>query len=308
MYTFMRLKQAYFSSEIITFDDNSKLVFFSDCHRGDGSKADSFVKNRDVYLHALNSYYSNDFTYIEVGDGDELWENDRFSALINSHLEVYLLLQKFHMDKRLYMIWGNHDIFKSCKAYVRNTLYRYYNPEMQAYRPLFENIKIHEGLVLKHSSNSYRLFAVHGHQGDILSDVLWPFSCFMIRYFWRFFKMARYRSSLNQIRNRERLRIIEGNMRQWSKSNDLMVIAGHTHNPAFPKPGEIPYFNDGCCVNKGHITCIEIQKGEISLVRWNRNESGILKEVVAGPEMISAYFDYPNLQSSSVLQYLSDIK
>lgn len=291
MYTFMRLKQAYFSSDRIIFDDGSKLVFFSDCHRGDNSKADSFLKNRDIYMYALNFYYENGFTYIELGDGDELWENDRFSSLINAHLEVYLLLQKFYMDNRLYIIWGNHDIFKSCKIFVKNALFQYYDTKMQTYKPLFENIKIHEGLILQHSSNLYNIFAVHGHQGDILNDVLWPFSCFMIRHLWRFIKILRSKNRLIPAKNMERLEVIESNMRQWSQSNNIMVIAGHTHNPAFPTPGNPPYFNDGCCIKANYITCIEIQNGEISLAKWSRNISSqtITKEILAGPEKMSAY-------------------
>ncbi|KNY26870.1 metallophosphoesterase [Pseudobacteroides cellulosolvens] len=291
MCTFMRLKQAYFSSDRIMFDDSSRLVFFSDCHRGDNSKADSFLQNRDIYLYALDFYYTNGFTYIELGDGDELWENDRFSALINAHLGVYLLLRKFHLDNRLYMIWGNHDIFKSCKTFVRNTLFQYYDSRTQTSRPLFENIKIHEGLILQHSSNLYKIFTVHGHQGDILNDILWPFSCFMIRHFWRFIKISRCKNRLSQIKNNERLQIIENNIRQWSKNNNIVVIAGHTHNPAFPKPGQPPYFNDGCCIKANYITCIEIQNGEISLTKWSRNirSQTITREVLSGPEKISAY-------------------
>ena len=97
MNTFMRLKQVYSSSDHIIFNNSSKLVFFSDCHRGNSSMADSFLKNRDIYLYALNYYYSNGFTYFELGDGDELWENSNFSELINAHLEFILFCQKIHI-------------------------------------------------------------------------------------------------------------------------------------------------------------------------------------------------------------------
>jgi UDP-2,3-diacylglucosamine pyrophosphatase LpxH len=296
MYTFMRLKQAYFLSDHMIFDDSSRLVFFSDCHRGDGSTTDSFLKNRDTYLSALDFYYSNGFTYIELGDGDELWKNNRFSMIIKSHIEAFLLLQKFYLDKRLYMIWGNHDIFKSCKAFVKNTLFQSYDSQTGNHKQLFQNIKIHEGLILEYKNTPHRIFAVHGHQGDILNDFLWPFSCLLIRRLWMFIKILQSRNRSNQIRNEERLQIIDSNMRQWSKSNNLMVIAGHTHNPYFPQPGQTPYFNDGCCVKTGYITCIEIQNGEISLVKWSRSvrSEGIQsfdREVLAGPEKISAYFD-----------------
>jgi len=45
-------------------------MFFSDCHRSNGSHSDEFTKNRNTYLFALEYYYKNGFTYVEAGDGD----------------------------------------------------------------------------------------------------------------------------------------------------------------------------------------------------------------------------------------------
>ena len=56
----------------VPFDEKSKFVFFSDIHRGDDSLSDEFGRNRHIYSHALDYYYQNDYTYIKVGDGDEL--------------------------------------------------------------------------------------------------------------------------------------------------------------------------------------------------------------------------------------------
>ena len=72
MNEFKRLSEVFESSEEIFFDDSSKFIFMSDCHRGDGSWADSFRKNRNNYYAALTYYYNNNYTYIELGDGDEL--------------------------------------------------------------------------------------------------------------------------------------------------------------------------------------------------------------------------------------------
>ena len=56
----------------VPFDEKSKFVFFSDIHRGDDSLSDEFGRNRHIYSHALDYYYQNDYTYIEVDDGNEL--------------------------------------------------------------------------------------------------------------------------------------------------------------------------------------------------------------------------------------------
>ena len=63
----------------IPFDDTSKLIFFSDCHRGDNSWADEFARNQSLYFFALKNYYDQGFTYIEIGDGDDLYKNKHFS-------------------------------------------------------------------------------------------------------------------------------------------------------------------------------------------------------------------------------------
>ena len=74
-----------------------------------------------------------------------------------------------------------------------------------------------------------------------------------------------------------------------------MLIAGHTHRPSFPKVGEPMYFNDGSCVHPRCITSIEIEKGEISLVKWSmmtRQDRSLYveREVLEGPVKIDDFF------------------
>ena len=47
----------------------------SDCHRGQGTEGDNFLKNQNLFLGALEYYNHRGFIYIELGDGDELCEN-----------------------------------------------------------------------------------------------------------------------------------------------------------------------------------------------------------------------------------------
>jgi hypothetical protein len=49
-----RLKEVYENAKKITFDNSDKFILFSDCHRGDGSWADDFAHNENVFFHALN--------------------------------------------------------------------------------------------------------------------------------------------------------------------------------------------------------------------------------------------------------------
>ncbi|MCL2487728.1 MAG: serine/threonine protein phosphatase, partial [Oscillospiraceae bacterium] len=70
-----KLDKLFAASERVEFDDRTCIVLMSDIHRGDGSWADDFAVNSTLYSGALTQYYQDGFTYIELGDGDELWKN-----------------------------------------------------------------------------------------------------------------------------------------------------------------------------------------------------------------------------------------
>ncbi len=88
---------------------------------------------------------------------------------------------------------------------------------------------------------------------------------------------------------------VERRIKKWIlANNNQMIIAGHTHRPRFPDPGELPYFNDGSCVHPSSITGIEIKNLQISLIKWHTisHKDGtlqIVKTVLEGPQDISLY-------------------
>ncbi|NND88133.1 MAG: serine/threonine protein phosphatase, partial [Flavobacteriaceae bacterium] len=102
MSSYRRISNAYLKAKRIPFNDSSKFVIFSDCHRGDSSFADEFANNRNIYFHALKHYYSEGYTYCELGDGDELWENREFSSIHEAHKNVFDLLKLFYQEERLH--------------------------------------------------------------------------------------------------------------------------------------------------------------------------------------------------------------
>ena len=61
---------------------------------------------------------------------------------------------------------------------------------------LFPDIQITEGIILENVENKERIFLVHGHQGDILNDTLWPVARFLVRYIWRSLELIGCRFSL----------------------------------------------------------------------------------------------------------------
>lgn len=291
MNTLRRISQVYEAAEQITFDDSSKIVMMSDCHRGDGSWADDFLKNQNLYFAALTHYYNNNYTYIEVGDGDELWENRSFFEIKQIHSNVFWLLSKFHNEGRLHMIYGNHDMVKKYKKFAGLNMHRYPDKPVRRHVPLFTNIKFHEGLVLKHETTGKKILLIHGHQVDCLNDRLWKLARFLVRYLWRPLNTLGVNDPTRAAKNYYKKEAAEKRLIDWIIKEKNMLIAGHTHRPMFPKPDEPPYFNDGSCVHPRCITAIEIVEGGILLVKWNvktKNDGTLFigREVLAGPRKL----------------------
>ena len=62
----LKLDKVYEHAKAVPFDSQSRLVIMSDCHRGQGNAADNFLANQVVCFGALEYYYQNGFTYIEL--------------------------------------------------------------------------------------------------------------------------------------------------------------------------------------------------------------------------------------------------
>src|SRR5215471_17917607 len=66
---------------IIPFDTaTQKFIVFSDQHKGAKNHADDFAGCEKNYLAALQYYFDQGFYFINLGDGEELWENSILSV------------------------------------------------------------------------------------------------------------------------------------------------------------------------------------------------------------------------------------
>lgn len=281
-----RLHQVFTSATEIPFDDSARIILFSDCHRGDNSWADDFAQNQQLFFFALTHYFEQGFTYIEIGDGDELWENRDFAEIRRAHSHVFWLLRQFYLDNRLHLIYGNHDIERRDPKTVAATLYAYEDERTGQQEPLLDGIKVHEGLVLRHRVSEQRIFLVHGHQADPISDQWWWFSRFMVRHYWRHMQLLGFRDPTSPAKNYKKRGQVEQGLIGWIQAHGHMLIAGHTHRSVFPNAGTPPYFNTGSCVHPRCITGIEIEGGAITLIKWSvrPDERGVL--IVARDELV----------------------
>jgi predicted phosphodiesterase len=271
-----RLSGVFEAARELSFDDDSRIVFLSDCHRGNNSRADAFAPNEALFLTVLGRYYREGFTYIEVGDGDEVWKNPNYDDIVSSHPRTFDLLHKFHRARRLRLIFGNHDLDRAPYQAIEK-----------------DGLPAEEALILRHSKTNQRLFVVHGHQADFKSDALSTVGRFAVRHVWRRLQMVGLETGLQRIklfhhnghkplvdqrqtgsrqpwipRLSRTLTLTEERIMSWMHANQQLVICGHTHRPSAPKNGSLPYFNTGSCTDPGAITGLELQNGMLSLVRW----------------------------------------
>lgn len=294
MFTDFRLSSAYKHGKVEYFNKNSKYIFFSDIHRGDDSASDEFARNQLVLLYALNYYYNRGYTYVEVGDGDELWEHGEFRHIRLAHSDIFEAMKKFYLDKRLIMLYGNHNIFLRSKRYVKKNFYHYYDEYTQDIHDLFKGIRPYESLVLKQKYSKQKILVVHGHQGDLMNDQLWPINMFFVRYFWRFMHLVGFQNPSSPARNHFKRHRVERNYKKWIKKHKIMLICGHTHRPKFPKLRELPYFNTGCCIHTRGFNGIEIVNNKIMMVDWSVQASDngklqVVRSVMRGPIRLGAW-------------------
>lgn len=276
-----RLERAFLQAPILPLNRFSKYVLISDCHRGVGTSSDNFLKNQHLYFAALEHYYRNGFAYIELGDGDELWENRHLRNIVEIHSDVYDMLAQFEARNRLYLIYGNHDIVKK-----RGSAFK----KCASKTPLSCPV-CHEALILRPQSKpDLSLYLTHGHQASLLNSTLWPVARFLVRYFWNPLENLGILDPTSAAKNYEVKEKCEEALRNWATQNRHILITGHTHRPVMPNDFSY-YYNTGSCVHPRCITCIEIERGALTLVKWSmqaRLDSVLYveREVIGGPVRI----------------------
>jgi UDP-2,3-diacylglucosamine pyrophosphatase LpxH len=263
-----RISRVFERAPALDIDDSSKLILFSDCHRGSGDNNDNFASNENIYFTAMLRYFDEGYTYIELGDGDELWENRKFGLITDENNHIFWLLSEFHRENRLHMIHGNHDMVKRSANWRRKNLYGYYNERERRHLPLFGDMSVSEGLILRYrgADGERQLRLLHGHQGDPLCDRYWRLGRFLVRNVWRPLELIGVKDPRSTSENRRKRNTIERRLSAWANRSGELLIAGHTHRPQLS--ADSLYANTGSCVHPRCITGIEISGGAASLIKW----------------------------------------
>lgn len=290
---YSRLNKAFEGALRLPLNNCTKYVLISDCHRGIGTSNDNFLKNQNLYFAALKHYYQSGFTYIELGDGDELWENRSLKQIIEIHSNVFWLLSRFREQNRLYLLYGNHDMVKKKQRHVEKCCCTYpcclgINPGWE-HQELLPGIQFYESIILEDcaSSGAMDLYLTHGHQADLFNSTLWRVSRFLVRYLWKPLEHYGVLDPTSAAKNYTRKEKTERRLHKWAQQEHHILIAGHTHRPAANEE-DVYYYNSGSCVHPRCITCLEIEARRITLVKWTLNTRPdrslyVAREVLAGP-------------------------
>lgn len=311
---------------MIGFNDQHKFIIFSDQHKGIKNGSDIFALAEQNYIAALEYYYQEGFTYINLGDGEELWQNT-ITKVKRKH-KASFVKEKLFADRNAFIkIFGNHDLYWDNDPLAPILIERIYG----------QKLKVYEGAILCTTIDGtpLNIFLTHGHQGDLQSDGNW-FSKFFIGKIWGPLQMY-LELNLNTPSVDDHLKTLHNTlMFNWSAQQDhTLLITGHTHQAVFEslthlerlyrrideakaqhdqatireteelitkhvvkgsaKPsfrGYKPtYFNTGCCCfDDGDITGIEIADGNIRLIKWEykgTSSERVLLEEVALKQLIN---------------------
>ncbi len=278
-----RFERTLQSAPTMAIDDSKPLILFSDCHRGDGGLLDRFALNQSLFTHALDYYDARAFTYIEVGDGDEMWQVDRFSDILHAHAPVFARLRRLRDSDRLHLIVGNHDIGRDRRV-ARQKL----------------GLPLHHGLRLQHTASNRELFVTHGHQADwqsvylsrmLFRNIAKPFQQLALQSAETNNRMRRWLRDLThaiEAKYEDRISTLEARITRWATAHrDIWLICGHTHQPRFAQ-GNV--FNTGSCLQPNVLEGLEIQHGHIAQIRWTQINGTIQRHLLQRtPFIMSAH-------------------
>ena len=261
-----RMERTFQDARCLPLNRCTRYIVFSDCHRGIGNANDNFLKNEFLYLAAMGHYNRECFTCLELGDGDELWENRSLDWIKEAHQESFEMLARFYEAGRLYLVYGNHDMVKKDPAFLEKNFQTCFCDQDLCERPLCPGVRFYPGIILRDGENKQDIYLTHGHQADLLNSTFWRLSRFLVRYIWRPLEALGIPDPTSAAKNNTRKKQSENRLSQWAALRGLYLVTGHTHHPMIKASG---YFNTGSCIHPSGITGIEIRGRCLTLVKWS---------------------------------------
>lgn len=243
-----RLEKTYqyvsrFEKRQLELDKSTRIVIFSDHHKGAKNKSDFFSgetgkENYITYNTALDYYFEKGYLLIIIGDAEELWRTST-KMIFRAHQETLEREAQFHKEGRYIRLFGNHDLKWRKSKYTRKHFSKIDG---------FKNIEFNEGLIFDVKDNNQsigELFITHGHQGRCLSDRGRWFGKFLSFLFVEPFCWLTGYNPNTPANNFNLRKKHDRAMFTWAAGKDkFLLITGHTHRPVFRSDTHIRYIRN----------------------------------------------------------------
>ncbi|RYZ29252.1 MAG: metallophosphoesterase [Chitinophagaceae bacterium] len=291
---------------VVPFDAaKDRFIIFSDQHKGAKNGADDFMLCEPNYLAALDYYYSNNHQLIVLGDCEELWENT-LTKVMKQQQPSFDRYKKFVAQNRFYKTIGNHDLDWKNDPYTLTQIKKSFGADITIYDGVLLQCSIADRqlkILCTHGHQGDKASDGNWFSKFFVSKIWAPLQILLkINP-----NTPAYDSQLKTLHNRlmyewstaqENLLLITGHTHQpvfesltyierlyrqlqiaeqMDDAAMIKLIREEIHKRKFEydhisdeyltmKP---TYFNSGCCCfNDGDITGIEIEDGQLRLVKW----------------------------------------
>ena len=313
---------------IIDIDKSShqKIIIFSDLHKGNKKLSDDFAPAEKNYLAALNYYHQEGYTLIMLGDSEELWKFNLFTVQKHNH-PSFDAEKKFLNREALIKVFGNHDIFWNNDPFAGLQLTATYGRPVKIYEGIILKHN-HAGKIidifLTHGHQGDGQSDGNKFSAWFVAKIWAPLQAYLqlninTPAFNDVLKTEHNQFMYEWSSQQKDLLLITGHTHQpvfesmthlerlykqlliARQQNDTAAIAKLQEDIAFRRQEydhvsedylhlKPTYFNTGCCCfSDGDITGIEIDNGEMRLIRW-KMENAIFNRTVLEKTTIDSLF------------------
>ncbi len=303
---------------LIPFEEHTgKFIIFSDQHKGARDGADDFVLAEPNYMAALEYYNDHGFALIGLGDCEELWENT-LHKVRDSYPKTFEAEKKFLQRKSFIKVLGNHDLYWGNDPFAWLQLKKIYDEDVKIYEGLVLSVIIggrpfnilcthgHQGDAQSDGNWFSKFFvariwaplqaylrinpntvAYNNEKKTLHNEIMYEWSArqdntllitghthqpvfVSLTHIERLYKELQI-ARLNK--DEFRMAELEQEIRRREKEFSAVSIDYLNMKPS--------YFNSGCCCFvDGDITGIEIDGGQIALVKWTSKDQAPERQVL----------------------------
>lgn len=293
---------------IDTDSAHQKIIIFSDLHKGNKKRSDDFAPAERNYLAALDYYNREGYLLVVLGDSEELWKFNLFTVQKHNH-PSFDAEKKFLHRNAFIKVFGNHDVFWNNDPFAGLQLLNTFGQSVKIYEGLILKYAAPGrsiNIFLTHGHQGDGQSDGNKFSAWFVAKIWAPLQSYLelninTPAFNDILKTEHNQFMYEWSSQQENLLLVTGHTHQpvfesmthlerlykqlliARQENDTAAIARLQDEIAFRRQEyhhvsedylhlKPTYFNSGCCCfSDGDITGIEIDNGEIRLIKWKQD-------------------------------------